>query len=117
MSYDPSKLSGRMTTHGHKFDDWRDADVSDVEDCIVTNQTIFHVQWTNCPVEVEDEVRRLWQECYLNNDSYFSWDRDDEHVIEREGKDHELVLAEHYPMIDGFLQSRGISKCLINWWW
>lgn len=105
-----------MTYWEHKFDDWETRSIESEHDCIST-QIIFSVQWSNCPVEVEEEVVRLWQECELRNGSYFDWDRSAEHHIERDDEDYEMSLAEHYPVIDGYLQSRGVSKCLIYWWW
>lgn len=72
--------------------------------------TLFDVQWTDCPVEVEAEVQRLWREYELGNDtSYFSWDR----TKDPSGGS----LAERYPLIDEYLMSKGVSECLIHWWW
>lgn len=97
------EYSGRMTAHEHKFDDWKEKDISEVNDCI-QSVTLFDVQWSNCPVEVEKEVIRLWQDRELDNDHcYFKWGHKDD--------------ANEYPIIDEYLKSRGITKCLIHWWW
>ena len=117
-----TQYSGRVTDHAHKFDDWRDHDVSGAADCIQTAQ-IFYVQWSNCPVEVEKEVVEIWKNnSDLRNDSFFSWNRDAEYwdeTMEDEDAEEEPVktMAEVYPLIDEYLMSRGISKILINYWW
>lgn len=81
----------------------------------IQTMTVFNVQWSDCPVEVEEEVQDLWHTNELRNDScYFRWDRD---AIEDEGAETEIPIRELYPLIDEFLQSRGISTCLIHWWW
>lgn len=75
----------------------------DARDCI-SQVTLFDVQWTNCPVEVEDQVRTLWTDAELGNDtSYYSWNSESD--------------GESYPVIDEYLKSRGVEKCLIHWWW
>ena len=73
------------------------------EDCIKT-ETVLYVQWTNCPTEVREEVKRLWVHMeYGNDDYYYSW------VSKEDGK--------RYPIIDAYLKSRDVTECLINWWW
>ena len=65
---------------------------------------VFEAQWTDTPEPVYNEVRDLWQAYELGNDwFYFTWD----------STEH----GEDYPMIDAFLKDRGITKCLIHWWW
>ena len=97
------EYSGRTSAYVHKFNDWKSKDTADIPDCI-QQHTIFEAQWTNCPVEVEDEVKRLWTNRELGNDKYYTqWDDE---------KD-----SEDYPIIAEYLRSRGITKCLIHWWW
>lgn len=96
--------SGRTTCLEHKQDDKWKLSKGFGSDCIKTDVTIFDVQWSNCPVEVEEEVRKLWKDNHLGNDnSYYPWDSEE--------------MKEDYPQIAWYLTSRGISKCLINWWW
>lgn len=75
------------------------------KDCI-QSAVIFDVQWSNCPVEVEEEVKSMWRsdDRLYNDVSYYNWDSD-------EGD------GENYPLIDEYLKSRGVTKCLIHWWW
>lgn len=69
----------------------------------ITLQVIFEAQETNTPNEVSDEVRKLWRNMEFGNDDfYYSWNIED---------------ADDYPVIDAFLRSRGITECLIHWWW
>ena len=96
--------SGRTTAYGHKFGDWEKNGKNIGDDCI-KQITLFDVQWSNCPVEVEEEVMRLWRDHNFGNDHYFyKWDGQHED-------------ADRYPIIAEYLESRGVTECLINWWW
>lgn len=87
------KFSGK-NTNGNKLVD---------PECI-RHQIVFEVQWSNCPVEIEEEVKKLWREHDYGNDNYFhEWDSAED------GYD--------YPEIDEFLLSKGITRCWIHWWW
>lgn len=100
------EYSGRTTCYEHKHGDiWRETPGAG-KDCI-QEKTVFEVQWSNCPVEVEKEVRRLWRENEYGNDvHYYSWNDEDDDSD-----------AEGYPIIAEYLRSRGINRCLIHWWW
>jgi hypothetical protein len=102
---------------------------------------VFDVQWSDCPVEVEEEVRRLWRWQELGkNTAYFRWDRISKHdvcvndeddfltstaVLKQFGEieDDEfpdlytIELRHAFPLIDQFLMSRGVDQCLIHWLW
>lgn len=81
---------------------------------------VFRVQWTDCPIEVEDEVRKLWQNCGMSNGAYYSWDSNDEHSgygLPDDYDPDEHSQGTEYPIIDEYLKSKSITKCLINWWW
>ncbi len=72
-------------------------------DCI-KQVTVFEVQWTNCPVEVKEEVKRLWKNCEFGNDYfYYNWEA--------------IEDSDSYPLIHEYLSSRGVTECLIHWWW
>lgn len=127
-----TEYSGRTTNHSRLIDDWQKEDVSDSAPAI-QQKTVFEVQWTDCPVEVEVEVKHLWRWQELRNDHcYFNWDRDDEHcfdvtdphapkapegVTEEQADEEGVAIRLLYPLIDEFLMSRGVEKCLIHWWW
>lgn len=65
---------------------------------------VLGTTWTDCPVEVIEEVKRLWKnQEYGNDNCYHSWDP---------GYD-----AEEYPIIAEFLKSKDITNCLIHYWW
>jgi hypothetical protein len=76
----------------------------DAPECIVPT-VLVKVQHSNCPIEVEKEVERLWMDAELGNDtSYYSWEP--EYDVDR------------YPIIAEYLAFRGVvGECLINWWW
>lgn len=111
-----TQYSGRTSAHAHKFDDWREKVIENPVDCIQTTQ-IFRVQWTNCPIEVYEEVQKLWRWAELHNDNNYSWDRDEEFWDENCEDEAELTMKEAFPLIDEYLQSRGIDKIEINYWW
>lgn len=98
------EYSGKTTCFAHKHGDSWKTSKGFGEDCI-QQKTIFEVQWTNCPVEVQDEVRELWTQNGFGNDHYYAkWVDDGEH-------------EDAYPIISEYLKSRGIKECLIHWWW
>ena len=70
----------------------------------IQNQTIFEVQWSDCPIEVCAEVQKLWRNMQFGNDYYyFGWE-----MVEN-GLD--------YPIIAEYLKSKNITNCLIHYWW
>jgi len=107
--------SGQTTCYPHlrsevaRDDKWKDTPFAGASAIYATN--IFEVQWSNCPVEVADEVKRLWKEDdRLGNDAYYySWESD-----ETDGEDSDI---NRYPIIAAYLKSQGITECLIHWWW
>lgn len=97
------EYSGKTTTFGHKFGDGWKSSKGAGNPCIQT-ETIFEVQWTNCPVEVAEEVKKLWRDNEFGNDHYYaSWNSEE--------------MSEDYPIITEFLKSQGVTKCLIHYWW
>lgn len=89
--------SGKVTAdHPVGFDN------SNPPSCIETI-TVFNVQWTDCPVEVEDEVREIWKHNMLGNDtSIYKWDEND---------------ITRWPIVAEYLKEKGVDKCWIHWWW
>lgn len=72
----------------------------------LTQQTVFNVQWTDCPVDVYEEVaRKLWPNMEFGNDYYYyKWSGDE-------------YEAEEYPLIASYLRDNNVDNCLIHWWW
>ncbi len=98
--------SGRTSAHEHKFEDWADKGKNVGADCF-PQMRLFDVQWSNCPVEVENEVRQLWRDYEFGNDNYYvKWSDS---------------MAEGYPLIAEFMFRNGYykseEKILIHWWW
>lgn len=113
----PTQYSGRTSAHAHKFDDWATKVINEPVDCIQMVQ-VFYVQWTNCPIEVYEEVQKLWKnDCDLRNGSYFAWARDNEFWDETMEDESDKSMAEAYPLIDEYLMARGIEAIQINYWW
>lgn len=63
------KWSGRTSAYAHKQDDWEEADISNVDGGL-KKVWFLDVQWSTCPIEVEDQVRDLWRLNELGNDNY-----------------------------------------------
>jgi hypothetical protein len=105
-------FSGRTTSHSHKFDNWKDKK-PDGKKCVRTVKLI-DVQWSDCPVEIEDIVRDLWQAYELNNDNC---------IIKVDGLDDlddKIEDPAACELFKRYLKSQGVGKneqCLIHWWW
>lgn len=111
------EYSGRTTAHEHKFDDWAKKTIRNPTPA-VQQVYVFNAQWTDCPVEVEAEVKQLWRDREFGNDNYYAkWDRDDDAGWTEEDGDENKLFREKYPIIDEYLMSKGVEKCLIHWWW
>lgn len=68
-------------------------------------QTILEVTWTNCPSDVQEDVRELWADYEYGNDCYYhSWVPDPE-------------ITEKYPVLAKYLADNNVSSCLIHYWW
>ena len=96
-----TKYSGQTTDYSAKHGDAWKQNPGRGSDCIQA-VNLFDVQWSNCPVEVEEEVRQLWSDHDLGNDRYiYKWDGDED-------------VLEQYPIIAEYLEMRGITSCLIH---
>ena len=111
-----TQYSGRTTAYEHKNDKTWTNFTGPFPPAIVT-KVVFNVQWSECPVEVEAEVKKLWKHQELKNGTYFSWDRDEEYLLEDDDDDVERTQKDVYPLIDEYLMSKRIKECEINWWW
>lgn len=97
-----ASLSGKDTSLASKWDNPPDGEES------VTKKWFFDVQWSDCPEEVEKEVRQSWRDYELGNDFFF-W---------KATLDEDLF--EEYPAIYFWLEHKGVPKgeeVLIHWWW
>lgn len=97
-----SSLCGKDTSYSSKWNKPPDGNNS------VYPVFLFDVQWSDCPIEVEKEVKELWREYELDNDhSYYRCQLDEE-------------LYSEYPKIYMWLKHKGIKEeqdVLIHWWW
>lgn len=104
-------FSGRTTCHPHKFGDWQNKKC-DGKPCVRAIKLV-DVQWSDCPVEIEEIVRKMWQSNELGNDHYvikFKSFEDLEYGIE----------ADEYKLLTEYFESQGIKdgdECFIHWWW
>ena len=102
-----TQYSGRTTCYDHKRSNWKSKGLNIGKECI-RKINFFDVQWSNCPVEVEEEIKKMWTDWELGNDHYFikwDWEHDQE-----------------YPIVAEFLKSKGFKEedgeqIIIHWWW
>ncbi len=94
--------SGRTTVLEHKNEKtWQDYKGPFAPS--ITEETVFHAQWSECPIEVYREVQKLWSDSELGNDYYYlGWESEE--------------MGEDYPIIDEYLKSKNVTKCLIHYW-
>lgn len=120
------KYSGRNTSREHQGNDWKQH--NGPFNPSITTETVFNAQWTDCPIEVEQAVKQLWRDYEFGNDHYyFQWDHeeifgDGTPDPEHDGKTKEELdeffgIQEYHYIIDEYLLSKGVKKCLIHWWW
>lgn len=114
-------FSGRTSTLAHKQGDaWKKSPGAG-EECLSTVR-LLNVQWTNCPVEVEDQVRNIWRREELGNDnSYYRTSLSDiDQCIEYDSED-EPIHPVNWQLLKDFLISKGVTdpkeEILIHWWW
>lgn len=125
-----TKFSGRTSAYAHKFDDWATKDISDVKKA-VRKVTILDAQWSNCPVEVEDQVKDLWRHLEFGNDHYYAdttlqdlreMDEDESAETNRfDEKEMEWkTIKLRTNLIVEYLEANGVAEeeqILIHWWW
>ena len=81
---------------------------SEAAESSVTRKWFFDVQWSDCPTEVEDEVRKQWRNRELGNDNY----------VYRVEMDEELL--EDSPKVFAWLAFKGVplgEEVIVHWWW
>lgn len=95
-------LKGKDTSYASKWDQEPDGENS------VKKVWFFDVQWSDCPTEVEAEVRHMWRAHELGNDNY---------IVKR---NLDEGLYDDYPMIYMWLKHKGVQEdefVIIHWWW
>lgn len=106
------KYSGRTTSHSHKFDNWQ-SNKPDGSQC-VRKVTLIDVQWSTCPIEIENIVRELWSSYALGNDFSCLKFSDFNQLSDICGDEDSFLTFKEY------LESQGVKdneECIIHWWW
>jgi hypothetical protein len=124
--------SGRTTLHKHKFDNWKKFSVTEEDKKCLTKVNFLDVQWSTCPVEVENQVKELWTEYDLGNDHSFiktsinelkeiAGDVEYEEDPEEVEVDFEPIKTIETNAIIQYLIEQGITDhdevIIIHWWW
>lgn len=80
--------------------------IGDPGPAAIKQVTVFDVQWSDCPIEVEEEVKKLWRYYEYGNDHYIhKWETSADN---EEGQ---------WPIIAEYLASKNVTECWIYWWW
>lgn len=114
----PDKIqwSGKTTSYHHK---WHDTPNPPGEAKSGFRKIWFlDAQWSDCPVEVEEEVRKIWQCLQLGNDHY---------IFKTCINDLSMPSAQEYthgecPAIVQWVREKvpeikGDEIFIIHWWW
>ena len=69
-------------------------------------QLVLDVQWSNCPIEVVDEVKDIWKNNCYGNDNFI----------------HKYKIKSHdqYHHLNRYLSKKGVGDdevVWIHWWW
>lgn len=120
--------SGRTTSYSHKGDDWRDRKPDGAKG--VRKEWFLDVQWSTCPVEVQDQVRDLWRLHELANDHYIikasisDLEELADQGFEAERWNKETIKYDKIPLktdaIIQYLKEQGVGEVetvIIHWWW
>lgn len=101
----------------------------------VKSVLVFDVQWSDCPVEVEDQVKDLWRLFELGNDNYiFKTEITELEVLEKnkvlvekwnwrptkEGQKGWVEEPIKTDLIVKYLREQGVEDddtIWIHWWW
>lgn len=122
------EFSGKTSSYHHK---WNDTPNPMGVTKGLREVKWLDAQWSDCPIEVEDAVKRMWQSFELGNNDYFFrislkdiksyLEADDEEVDERIDGEwvkvplNPLPIAQYilsvYPDIDED------EKVYVHWWW
>jgi len=97
--------SGKTSSFHHK---WHDTPNPEKVSTGFRKMWVLDAQWSDCPIEVYEEVQNLWQEYERGNDYY---------IIEMTLLD---VDKEKYPYIFDYVSSFGITdqeNFFIYYWW
>jgi len=74
----------------------------------VYQEWVFAPAWSDCPIEVEEEVKKLWDDYYLEQDEYHI------HIV---GGDEN---GDEYPLISEWCRRNGVpekEEVAIRYWW
>lgn len=132
---DTLKFSGQTTAYEHKHGDKWKASPGHGDECLKLVK-FLDVQWSNCPVEIEDVVKQMWTRRELGNDNYIlktDFDQLDEAIAETDEDPtchttrcydrNSMTRVErqiNYRLLKDFLVSKGVNPgetVYIHWWW
>lgn len=65
-----TEWSGRTSAYEHKHSGWEERDGKKTSSIQI--RKIFEAQWSDCPVEVENQVKDYWRWAELGNDHYYT---------------------------------------------
>jgi hypothetical protein len=102
------KWSGVTSCLAHKFD--TTAKVPDNTPSGVRKVWLLDAQWSTCPIEVYEQVQRLWERNELGNDNY----------VDKTTIEYLLATGAEVNAIVQYLREMGVGdedKVFIHYWW
>lgn len=64
--------SGRTSSYEHKRNDWKEVPLPEkIKGSGFKQWWVLNAQWTDCPVEVENQVKDIWQTLEYGNDNFY----------------------------------------------
>jgi hypothetical protein len=99
--------SGKTASYHHK---WHDTPNPEGVKEGIREVVLLDAQWSTCPIEVMDEVRRMWSEYEFGNDNFYIDTKLEE------------IDAEEYPATVQYIKEQrpnlaSDAQILIHWWW
>jgi hypothetical protein len=91
----------------------------------VRKQWVLDVQWSDCPKDVEEEVKKIWRDDdRLSNDVCISKYYDEDWTWDSRNSDFDeenhTQSDTRYPAIEKWLLKNGVpfgEEVWIHWWW
>lgn len=127
------EYSGRTSSYNHKHDSFNKenkpwSEIPHGASPALKQVWFFDAQWTDCPVEVENEIKALWRIYELGNDNF---------ILKRSINDLRVMLSEGCTMevwenskwktkplvldyLLDYLSSKNIpddEQIIFHWWW
>ncbi len=127
---DKLEYSGKTSSYHHK---WNDTPNPEGEESGLRKVWFLDAQWSDCPIEVEEQVKDMWRFWDCGNDKYIiktsvedlletieSYEGDGPYMrklVDGEWTDKHVLKVDY---VIQYIRSYGIAddeRVIIHWWW